>query len=61
MDSKVSVKYQGVSKATYYRRLKEWTMTLYDKDGNPYIVNPKFVMRKDDENNKKSKVGTAKS
>lgn len=49
-------KYNGLPKATYYRRLKEWTLTLYDKDGNAYHVNPKMVMAKDPSfNNKKSK------
>ena len=32
-----------------YRRLKEWTLTLYDKDGKAYHVNPKMVMEKNDE------------
>jgi len=39
-------KYNGKSKATYYRRLKEWTLTLYDKDGNEYHASPKHVMKK---------------
>lgn len=39
-------KYNGIPKATYYRRLKEWKLTLYDKDGNAYYVNPKMVMEK---------------
>ncbi|AUR88174.1 hypothetical protein NVP1110O_46 [Vibrio phage 1.110.O._10N.261.52.C1] len=39
-------KYNGLPKATYYRRLKEWTLTLYDKDGKAYHVNPKHVMEK---------------
>jgi len=39
-------KYNGLAKATYYRRLKEWTLTLYDKDGKAYHVNPKMVMEK---------------
>lgn len=39
-------KYNGLPKATYYRRLKEWTLTLYDKDGNEYHVSPKHVMEK---------------
>lgn len=40
-------KYNGLPKATYYRRLKEWTLTLYDKEGDAYLVNPKHVMKKD--------------
>ena len=43
-------KYNGKSKATYYRRLKEWTLTLYDKDGKAYLVNPKHAMEKNNEN-----------
>ena len=39
-------KYNGLPKATYYRRLKEWTETLYDKDGNEYHVSPKHIMKK---------------
>lgn len=39
-------KHNGIPKATYYRRLKEWTLTLYDKDGKAYHVNPKMVMEK---------------
>lgn len=47
-------KYNGLPKATYYRRLKEWTLTLYDKDGNAYHVNPKMVMAAEPKpNNKK--------
>lgn len=42
----VNKKYNGLPKATYYRRLKEWTLTLYDKDGKAYHVNPKMVMEK---------------
>ena len=42
-------KYQGVAKATYYRRLKEWVLTLYDKDGNAYHVSPKHCMKKVEE------------
>ena len=42
-------KYNGLPKATYYRRLKEWTLTLYDKDGKAYRVNPKMVMEKRNE------------
>ena len=49
------MKYNGLSKNAYYTRLRTWTMTLYDKDGNPYRVNPKFVMRKDDEQCKRRK------
>lgn len=43
-------KYNGLSKATYYRRLKEWTLTLYDKDGKAYLVNPNMVMEKPNAN-----------
>ena len=39
-------KYNGLPKATYYRRLKERTLTLYDKDGKACHVNPKMVMEK---------------
>ena len=43
-------KYNGLPKATYYHRLKEWTKILYDKDGNAYHVSPKHCMRKGSEN-----------
>ena len=46
-------KYNGLPKATYYRRLKEWALTLYDKDGNAYLVNPNMVMEKPNDNNTK--------
>ena len=39
-------KYNGLPKATYYARLKKWTLTLYDKDGNEFYVSPKHVMMK---------------
>lgn len=39
-------KYQGIPKATYYRRLKEWTLELFDKDGHAYYVSHKHVMKK---------------
>ena len=44
--AEIEHKYNGLPKATYYRRLKEWTLTLYDKDGKAYHVNPKMVMEK---------------
>ncbi|AUR83680.1 hypothetical protein NVP1038O_70 [Vibrio phage 1.038.O._10N.286.51.C2] len=50
MKSKANQKHNGLPKATYYRRLKEWTLTLYDKDGKAYHVNPKMVMEKGNEN-----------
>lgn len=40
-------KYNGLPKATYYRRLREWTLTLHDKDGNAYHVSPKHCMKKE--------------
>ncbi len=40
-------KYNGLPKATYYARLKKWTLELFDKDGNAYYVSPKHSMRKD--------------
>ena len=46
-------KYNGLAKATYYRRLKEWTLTLYDKDGKAYLVNPNMVMEKNNETGRK--------
>lgn len=48
------MKYNGLSKNAYYTRLRTWTLTLYDKDGNPFLVNPKFVMRKDDDSRRNS-------
>lgn len=39
-------KFNGLPKATYYARLKKWTLELFDKDGNAYHVSPKHVMKK---------------
>lgn len=39
-------KYNGLSKQAYYHRLRTWTTTLYDKDGNEYYVSPKHSMKK---------------
>ncbi len=47
--AEIEHKYNGIPKATYYRRLKEWTLTLYDKEGKVYHVNPKMVMEKKNE------------
>lgn len=45
----VNKKYNGLPRSTYYRRLKEWKLKLYDKDGNEYIVSEKHAMRAKDE------------
>lgn len=42
-------KYNGLPKATYYARLKNWTLELFDKDGNAYYVSPKHIMQKDEQ------------